>query len=117
MPYFQRHSLLIAVFGLALLAPGAAWAQYGYPAPYQAYGSRWPAARRWTARGCIWGSACLATKSSTKRTRLWISHRRGRYNLMLGFRLNPMFALELGLGQGFHNNVTDAWATRWITCP
>jgi len=28
---------------------------------------------------------------------------------MLGFRLNPMLALELGLGQGFHNNVTDAW--------
>jgi len=31
------------------------------------------------------------------------------YNLMLGFRLSPNFALEFGLGQGFHNDVSDAW--------
>jgi hypothetical protein len=110
MPYFQRHSLLIAVFGLALLAPGAAWAQYGYPAPYQSYGAPTIGGPPLDRSGLYLGFGVFGDEVINQaNSAVDFLTAGGGCNLMLGFRLNPMFALELGLGQGFHNNVTDAW--------
>jgi hypothetical protein len=110
MPYFQRHSLLIAVFGLALLAPGAAWAQYGYPAPYQSYGAPIAGGPPMDRSGLYLGFGAFGDEVINQaNSAVDFLTAGGGYNLMLGWRLNPMFALEFGVGQGFHNNVSDAW--------
>jgi hypothetical protein len=33
----------------------------------------------------------------------------GGYNFMLGLRLHQNFAIEFGVGEGFHSGVSDAW--------
>ena len=112
-------SLVFAVGGLA--APGAALAQYGYPQPYPAY-PRPPAygppinpsppvygppADRpgmYLGLGVFGVSVVNQANSGVD----FLTSGAG-YNMMLGFRLNRNLALELGLAEGFHNNVTDAW--------
>jgi hypothetical protein len=104
-----RASLLFAVLGLVLLAPGAALAQYQYPPPYpsygpSAYGAPLDRSGLYLGLGAFGDGVINQANSSVD----FLTSGAG-YNLMIGFRLSPNFALELGFGEGFHNNVTNAW--------
>ena len=106
----SRDSLLVAVCGLALLVPGAAVAQYAYPPSYPSYGSPSGYGPPLDRSGLYLGLGAFGDGviNQANAATSFLTSGAG-YDLMVGFRLSPNFALELGLGQGFHNTVTDAW--------
>jgi hypothetical protein len=106
-PY--RASLLLAVLGLVFLAPGAAQAQYQYQPPYSSYGSP-PDGPPLDRAGLYLGFGAFGdTVINQANSAVDFLTSGAGYNLMLGLRLSPNLALEFGLGQGYHNNVTSAW--------
>jgi hypothetical protein len=105
----QRSTFLFSMFGLVLLAPDTALAQYQYPPPSPWYGPPGygpPVDRSGLYLGLgAFGDAVVNQANSAVG---FLTSGAG-YDVTIGLRLSPNFALEFGLGQGFHNNVTDAW--------
>jgi len=107
MPYF--HATLCS--SLCLVWPCSHPRGMGrmYPAPYQAYGSPMAGGPPLDRSGAVLGVRRVCTNHQPRTRLLDFLHRRGGYNLMLGFRLNPHVRAGTRPRPGIHNNVTDAW--------
>jgi hypothetical protein len=102
---FHRVLCLAAVCG-AVLLPGAAHAQFGFPSLITQSGDGPDIDRAGLYLGLgAFGDVIINQVNSG--TEFLTSG--GGGCLFLGLRLHQNFALEFGVGQGEHNNVTDAW--------
>ncbi|HEY3355478.1 MAG TPA: outer membrane beta-barrel protein [Polyangia bacterium] len=109
MKRLVRGSLLLAIGALLLTLPSVASAHYtGYPHRHGYYvgpGYGAPPIDRPGVYLGIGGFGDIVANQANSPVDFLTSG--AGYNLFLGVRLNPNFALEFGWGQGFHNQQND----------
>ena len=112
MSRLAHRVLYCAVICGAILLPSVARAQYGYRPRYAPYprpsvpivGPDMDRTTLYLGLGAF-GNAIVNQANSG----VDFLTSGGGFNFLLGLRLHRNFALEFGLGESFHNGVSDAW--------